>query len=250
MKPTLMMMEEMMKKTPWFVSVLLIAILVLSACASPVTSSESDAMMDKDPTAGEAMMEKTEEVMEIPEEMMLEKTGEFMEKSEEELMEETEVGMEKPDEAMMELPAWFSIELTDVGNGEVFTVGSLKGKVILVETMAQWCSNCLRQQKEVKVLHERLGERNDFVSIGLDIDPNEDAVTLKDYIARNGFNWVYAVSPAEVSRALSDLFGPQFLTPPSTPMLIIDRQGEVHPLPMGIKSADKLEEDLQPFLDE
>ena len=242
MKPTLIMMEEKMQKTPWLVSVLLIAVLVLSACASPVTSSDSDAMMDKEPTAGEAMMEKTEEVMEKP--------GETMAKSEEEMMEKTEDVLEEPEEAMMESPAWFTVELTDVGKGEVFTVGSLKGKVILVETMAQWCSNCLRQQKEVKVVHERLGERDDFVSIGLDIDPNEAAVTLKDYIARNGFNWVYAVSPAEVSRALSDLYGPQFLTPPSTPMLIIDRQGEVHPLPMGIKSADKLEEALQPFLDE
>jgi len=147
------------------------------------------------------------------------------------------------------LPDWFKVELVNVENDEVFTIESLTGKVILVETMAQWCSNCLRQQQEVKALHQLLGEREDFVSIGLDIDPNEDAATLKSYIARHEFNWIYAVSPAEVSRSLSDLYGPQFLSPPSTPMLIIDRAGSVYPLPMGIKSAERLREFLQPYLE-
>lgn len=163
--------------------------------------------------------------------------------------EQTAVSEGESSSDVQTLPDWFKVELVNVENGEVFTIESLMGKVILVETMAQWCSNCLRQQQEVKALHELLGERDDFVSIGLDIDPNEDAATLKNYIARHEFDWIYAVSPAEVSRSLSDLYGPQFLTPPSTPMLIIDREGTVHPLPMGIKSADQLREFLQPFLE-
>ncbi|GAP09869.1 hypothetical protein BECAL_01022 [Bellilinea caldifistulae] len=158
-----------------------------------------------------------------------------------------EEGESSPD--TQTLPDWFKVELVNVENDEVFTIESLTGKVILVETMAQWCSNCLRQQQEVKALHQLLGEREDFVSIGLDIDPNEDAATLKSYIARHEFNWIYAVSPAEVSRSLSDLYGPQFLSPPSTPMLIIDRAGSVYPLPMGIKSAERLREFLQPYLE-
>lgn len=147
------------------------------------------------------------------------------------------------------LPDWFTVEMVNVANDESFTIQSLLGKVILVETMAQWCSNCLRQQQEVKALHQLLGDRDDFVSIGLDIDPNEDTETLKNYVARHQFDWVYAISPAEVSRSLSDLYGAQFLSPPATPMLIIDRQGQVYPLPMGIKSAERLNEFLQPFLE-
>ncbi len=151
---------------------------------------------------------------------------------------------------MMEAPAWFSLPLTNVRSGESFTLQDLKGKVILVETMAQWCSNCLRQQKEVLALHGLLGERDDFVSLGLDIDPNEDAETLKEYTERNGFTWRYAVSPVDVSRDISQLYGDQFLNPPSTPMLIIDRSGQAHPLPFGIKSADDLQNALQPYLEE
>ncbi len=153
-------------------------------------------------------------------------------------------------EAMMESPAWFSMALTNVHTGETFTIQDLKGKVILVETMAVWCSSCLKQQTQVKALHGQIGDRDDFVSIGLDIDSNEDAAKLKDFVDAQGFDWLYAVSPSDVSREIAALYGDQFLNPPSTPMLLIDRHGGVHPLPFGIKSADELLQFIQPFLDE
>jgi cytochrome oxidase Cu insertion factor (SCO1/SenC/PrrC family) len=151
---------------------------------------------------------------------------------------------------MTAMPAYFSSELTDVRSGESFMIADFQGKVVLVETLAQWCSNCLKQQNQVLDLHAIMGARDDFVSLGLDIDPNEDAATLKDYVKRNGFNWLYAVAPAEVSREIANLYGDQFLNPPSTPMFIIDRHGQVHPLPFGIKSAAELMEALKPFLEE
>ena len=80
---------------------------------------------------------------------------------------------------MPDLPAWYSAGLTDVRSGEAFTIADAQGKVILVETMAIWCSNCLRQQQEVKALHEALGERDDLVTVVLDIDLNEDADKLQ-----------------------------------------------------------------------
>jgi len=155
-----------------------------------------------------------------------------------------------PADTMMESPAWYSVSLTDVNTGESFTINDLKGKVILVETLAVWCTNCFKQQTQVKALHESLGMRDDFVSLGLDIDANEDAAKLQGFVQQNGFDWMYAVAPAEVSREFSSLYGGQFLNPPSTPMLIIDRHGQAHPLPFGIKSADDLMQALQPFLDE
>ena len=99
-------------------------------------------------------------------------------------------------------------------------------------------------------LHALLGERDDFVSVGLDIDPNENSAQLKQYTADNGFDWTYDVAPVELGREIANLYGSQFLNPPSTPMLIIDRQGNVHPLPFGIKSAAQLKEALDPFLQE
>ncbi|MBN1303380.1 MAG: TlpA family protein disulfide reductase [Anaerolineales bacterium] len=151
---------------------------------------------------------------------------------------------------MVEDPAWYSIPLTDARTGQSFSIAELKGKVVLVETMAMWCSNCLKQQGQVKVLHEKLGDQEDFVGIGLDIDPNEKADALRSYVETNGFTWLYAVSPPEVSQEISVLYGPQFLNPPSTPIVIIDRKGEAHPLPFGIKSAEALYQAIEPFLNE
>jgi peroxiredoxin len=215
-----------------FVFTVLLAVL-LAACAPAATpeammekeaTTTSEAMMDKDTTATpDAMMDK--DVTATPE------------------------GMADKDD-MMESPAWFSTTLAEARTGETFTIADFKGKVVLVETMAVWCSNCLKQQGQVKALHELLGMREDFVSLGLDIDPNEDTAQLKAFIDSNGFDWMYAVAPAEVSAELSGLYGAQFLNPPSTPMLIIDRQGEAHPLPFGIKSTEELLDALQPYLDE
>lgn len=214
---------------------------VLAACGGTATP---DAMMDK-PTE-EAMMEKgtaTPEAMMphdtlTPEAMMPHDTP-------------TVDAMAKPtDAAMMEAPAWFSAQLTDSHSGQVFTINDFKGKVVLVETMAVWCSKCRQQQEQIRSLHELLGNRDDFVSVSLDMDPNEDAARLASYVQSVPFDWLYAVAPAEVSREIAKLYGDQFLNPPSTPILIVDRHGVAHPLPFGIKSAEDLRQAVQPYLDE
>jgi thiol-disulfide isomerase/thioredoxin len=235
-----------MQPRKFLVLTLTILSLVISSC-SPAAAP--DKMMDKPAT--EAMMEKpaTEAMMEKPTEDGMAKEIMATEAPEAMMEKPTEEAM-KDDEMMVELPAWFSAGLVDVRNGQTFTINDLKGKVILVEMLAMWCSNCLKQQKQVLELHQLLGEKGDFISIGLDIDANEDANSLKGYIERNGFNWVYAVSPAEVSREISNLYGGQFINPPSTPMLIIDRHGKAHILPFGVKSAAQLLEALKPFLEE
>ncbi len=143
---------------------------------------------------------------------------------------------------------WYAWDLTDINSGSVFKVADQQGKVVLVETMAIWCSNCLKQQKEVARLHDLLGGREDFVSLGVNIDPNEDADYLRSYTQDNGFDWLYVVAAPELIDRISTLYGVQYLNPPSTPMLIIDRQGVAHQLPFGIKSAEELQSALDPFL--
>ena len=152
--------------------------------------------------------------------------------------------------AMMESPDWFSASLTDARTGRAFTVNDFKGKVVLVETMAVWCSNCLSQQEQIKAYHEMLGSRDDLVSLTIDIDPNESAEALSDYVNRTGFDWLYAIASADVSHEIAALYGDQFLNPPSTPILVVDRHGAVHPLPFGLKSADDLMKAIQLYLDE
>ena len=155
---------------------------------------------------------------------------------------------EEPVPADPQYPNWYTTSLVDVNTGESFSIQENIGKVYLVETLATWCSNCLKQQQEVRSFHDLLGERDDFESLGINIDPNEDVNLLTGYVQKNGFDWKYVVASNEMIDEISSLYGPQFLNPPSTPMLIIDKQGNAHPLKFGIKSAQELLEAVEPYL--
>jgi cytochrome oxidase Cu insertion factor (SCO1/SenC/PrrC family) len=182
-----------------------------------------------------------------PQEMMAEAVP-MEEASSDAMMDESPEAM--MDETGMETPDWYEWELSDINNGSTFNLNNQQGKVVLVETMAVWCSNCLKQQQEVSQLLESLGPRDDFVSLAIDIDPNEDSATLLNYTQQHGFGWRYVVASEELINEISSLYGAQYLNPPSTPMLIIDRQGQAHLLPFGIKSAADLQSALEPFLNE
>jgi thiol-disulfide isomerase/thioredoxin len=143
---------------------------------------------------------------------------------------------------------WFDMELKDVRTGESFTMNDFAGKVVLVETMAIWCPNCAVQANEVRKLHEALGNPEDLVTVSLDVDFNEDDASLKEYVEGYGFDWRYAVAPLKVARALGNLYSAEYLNPPLSPMLIIDRKGEVHLLDFGKKDTETLQKILEPFL--
>lgn len=163
----------------------------------------------------------------------------------------TRDAMAKPTEAsaddtmMSNRPAWFDIPLHDVNSGETFRLSNLKGQIVLVEGMAVWCTNCLRQQRELVRLHEQIGDA--VISVAIDVDLNEDEALLRKHAERNGFDWRYAIATPELARALADEFGSKFLNPPSVPMFLIDKEGGVHLLDFGQKSVDYLVQQIQMY---
>jgi cytochrome oxidase Cu insertion factor (SCO1/SenC/PrrC family) len=220
-----------MHKSSFLFSLFIFASLLLSACgASPSTP---EAMMN-DTATPDAMMHETP----TPDAMVMHETP-----TANPMMQDTPG-------AMMESPAWFANSLTDAKSGKAFSIHDFNGKVVLVETMAVWCSNCRNQQIEIKALHNQMGMQDDFVSVSLDIDPNENIDTLKSYVKTAGFDWLYAVAPPDVSREVAAEFGDQFLNPPSTPIFIVDRHGVPHALPFGLKSADDLMQVVNMYLNE
>ena len=232
--------------------VMVLLVFVLAACggtAPDAMPNPTEAMMDT-PTA-DGMMATEPAMTEAPTEdaMMMQDTS-----TPDAMMSQNTAmpdAMGKPTEgAMMEAPAWFASSLKDVRSSDAFTLNDFKGKVVLVETMAVWCTTCYQQQTQIKALHESLGMRDDFVSVSLDIDPNEDASTLTKYTQQNsGFDWPYAVAGPDIAREIGKTFGDQFLNPPSAPIFVIDRHGVSHPLPFGVKSAEDLMKAIQPYLD-
>jgi cytochrome oxidase Cu insertion factor (SCO1/SenC/PrrC family) len=153
--------------------------------------------------------------------------------------EATDVARGATDEATSTSGTWLDIELTDAETGEPFTLASLQGQVVAIEPMAIWCPSCKRQQDNVKAIYpdiEASGVR--FISLG--IDPAEDPDALARYAERNGYEWTFAPSPTEFSRALSDLFGAQILSAPSTPLIVLDADGELVSQLFGSHSPDQL----------
>jgi thiol-disulfide isomerase/thioredoxin len=135
--------------------------------------------------------------------------------------------------------AWATADLVDAATGETFRIADHAGKVILVETMAIWCSNCRSQQRDVQEALSRL-PTDSVVFVVLDVDPNEDTASLAAYREQQGFTGRYAVAGKDVARALADEFGDQFLNPPSTPMLIIGSDGTVTRTDFGHKSPNEI----------
>lgn len=97
---------------------------------------------------------------------------------------------------------------------------------------------------------EQLGNPEDLILLSMDVDSNEDEASLKKYAEDFKFEWRFVVGPLEVQRALGNLYNAEYLNPPLDPMLLIDRQGNAHQLPYGLKKADELQKIVEPYLAE
>ena len=139
--------------------------------------------------------------------------------------------------------AWATAELTDVRNGTTFRIADLvaSDKVVFIETMAIWCSNCRAQQRDVvKALAGLDPDR--VVWIGIDVEASESASDLADYSRSLGFDWPYVIGDQAFLRALAAEFGDQVLSPPATPIAVIGTDGTVTLTEFGHKSVDRIME--------
>ncbi|HSG25936.1 MAG TPA: TlpA disulfide reductase family protein [Anaerolineales bacterium] len=246
-----------MRKFTLILGSILLGGLALAACASG--QSANNVMSDEvQNTSGTMSDEMSEEMSngksdEMSDEMTEDMKDDGMSDTADDMMSDnaSEDHQEMPETAVEEDtsdPTWLDYQFTDAVTGETFSISGFKGKVVLVETMAMWCSNCMKQQIQVRELHEQLGERDDFIGIGIDVDLNEDLAMLAAYVQKNEFSWLYSVASTEVLAGIQDSLGGQFLNPPSTPIVLFDKEGNPHALPFGIKSADELLGFVEPFL--
>ncbi|MBI4287463.1 MAG: redoxin family protein [Chloroflexi bacterium] len=141
--------------------------------------------------------------------------------------------------------AWLDVPLKDAVTERPFKLSDFKGSIVVIETMAIWCSTCTRQQIEIRQAKSQLG--SDVVSVSLDVDPNENEVMLSKHARSNGFNWAFAVSPVVLSQQLGKAFGENILNPAATPVVILDRDQSAHPLRFGLKSAPELAREIAKY---
>ena len=135
---------------------------------------------------------------------------------------------------------WATATLTDVRSGQAFRIADLvaEGRVVFVETMAIWCSNCHAEQKEAKAALERLDPAK-VAWVAIDVESSESADTLARYADQNEFPFAYAIADSDLARALAAEFGDQVLNPPSVNVVVIATDGRVTPS-QGHLTADEL----------
>ncbi len=138
---------------------------------------------------------------------------------------------------------WTRTVLKNINTQEEFRLSDFEGKPILLESFAVWCPTCTVQQTKIKELHEEIGDS--FISISFDTDPNEDEERVKEHTERNGFDWIYVVSPPDFTRALIDEFGINFVNAPLAPVALICPDGTSKKLRNGVKSPSELKTEIE-----
>jgi len=137
---------------------------------------------------------------------------------------------------------WINMELKDINTGETFKVSDFSGKPVLLESFAVWCPTCTQQQRVTKKLEEEVGDS--IISISVDTDPNEDEARVRKHTSDNGFTWIYVVAPIPFTQSLIDQFGVDVVNAPSAPMVLVCENGKARQLGSGVKSVEKLKEEV------
>lgn len=150
---------------------------------------------------------------------------------------------ERMDEMLDSSVDWKEITLKDVRTKESFKISDFKGKPILLESFAVWCPTCTKQQNKIRELHEEVGDS--VISISLDTDPNEDEDRVLEHALNGGFNWLYAISPKELTQSLIDEFGVNVVNAPQAPVILICEDQSTRMLGRGVKSVETLKSEIE-----
>lgn len=136
-------------------------------------------------------------------------------------------------------PDWLKTPLVNAQTGEIFTLASFAGKIVYVEPMATWCTNCRAQLPKVEAARVQLNS-DQYVFVGLSVAENVDNATLAKYVDSYGWHFTFAVAPDAFTKGMVDTFGRTAVTPPSTPHFIIRPDGTLTEMSTGPHSTDEL----------
>jgi len=120
-------------------------------------------------------------------------------------------------------------ELVDI-YGRTFKLSEHRGKVVVLDFMATWCSPCSAQVEELKELREKV----DVVIVSISVDPAHDTVErLRAYAESMGIDWT-------VTRDTVGLAA-RFKVAAIPTLVVLTPKGEVHYLHVGLISSEELE---------
>jgi peroxiredoxin len=137
----------------------------------------------------------------------------------------------------------FTVEMI---NGEKITLSDLKGKVVLVNYWATWCSNCMKEFAEIPEKILEPFEDRDFVFIPISIGEDKEKVQRKmSKLKEKGIDFNAGFDP---NKKIWD----QYATGGVPKNFVIDKNGIVKYISVGISEGniDKLATEIEKLLAE
>jgi peroxiredoxin len=131
-----------------------------------------------------------------------------------------------------------AIILTDL-SGNTINPSSYKGKVVLINFWAAWCTPCRDEIPQFVALEEKYRARG-FQSIGVSMDDPES--TLRDFCREYKVNYPVITGNQKIAEEFGGVLGL-----PTT--FLIGRDGLIHARYAGTTDFPKLEQEIATLLD-
>lgn len=124
--------------------------------------------------------------------------------------------------------------------GEQFSLGDLRGKVVLVNFWATWCSGCRSEMPGFQAVYDGYRNRG-FTILAFSVDET-GAGTVRDFLREHGYTFPVAMATEGAARS----FGARGV-PVS---FLIDRKGEIRKTVHGVFHEADLEAEVRQLLAE
>jgi thiol-disulfide isomerase/thioredoxin len=126
-----------------------------------------------------------------------------------------------------------------IPGNERIDIRDFRGKVVLVNFWATWCSPCVQEMPSLQELHEKYGPKG-FSVIGISVDQGGSKLVEK-MTKKLGVTYPVVIGDTQTGRDFGGIFG----VPTS---FLIDRSGNVLKRYTGLISLDVFEEDIKAAL--
>lgn len=130
-----------------------------------------------------------------------------------------------------------AIVLRDL-SGQTINPAGYKGKVVLVNFWAAWCTPCREEIPQFIALQEKYRARG-FQAVGISIDDPEGA--LRDFCREYKVNYPIVMGDQKITEAFGGVLGL-----PTT--FLIGRDGRIHARQVGATDFPKLEQAISTLL--
>jgi peroxiredoxin len=123
-------------------------------------------------------------------------------------------------------------------NAEIVSLSDFKGKTVLVEFWASWCTYCLDEVPELNALYQQYRDR-DFEVIGVSIDKDQKRWISK--IIETNSQYIHLIDPYGFDSQLLKSYGITVIPK----MILLDKDGKILLITMSAAEVrEKLVEEL------